>query len=144
MKKLVLTYSLLMVALTLFGLSNASLAFASVPAESPQVSSADGEPTLQEWFSQNGYDINVTTDETCIETFPVGYYKVTILAEIAAYAPMNNLSWYPASNGQLNYIFLGENTTGDTAFFMADETFGLCLGSPDGLFYTEPWRNADE
>jgi len=143
MKKLALTCILLITAVTLFGLFNPNLAISFASAKSPQVLSADGEPTLQEWFNMNGYAINVTRDETGIETFPAGYYKVTILAEIADYAPMNNLSWYLASNGQLNYLFLGENVTGDTAYFMAGKNFGFCLGSPEGYFHTEPLRNKD-
>jgi hypothetical protein len=38
---------------------------------------------------------------------------------------------------------LGENTVNDTVYFLADETFGLCLGSPEGYFYTEAERNED-
>jgi hypothetical protein len=104
----------------------------------------DGEPSLQEWFNQNGYAIDVVKDETGIETFPAGFYGIRILAEIAAYAPVNNLSWYLAGgDAQLNVIFAGENTTGETAYFVANASFGLCLGSPDGYFYTEDWRNTD-
>ncbi|MGB9671724.1 MAG: DUF4114 domain-containing protein [Candidatus Bathyarchaeales archaeon] len=103
----------------------------------------DGEPSLQEWFDQNGYAINVVEDETGIETFPAGFYGIRILAEIADYAPVNNLSWYLAEDAQLNLIFVGENTTGETAYFVASASFGLCLGSPDGYFYTEAWRNND-
>jgi hypothetical protein len=84
----------------------------------------------------------VTTDETGIEAFPSGYYKLTILAEIAAYH-QKQLSWYLTNDGQLNYIFFGENTTGNVAYFMADGTFGMCLESPDGYFYTEAFRNKD-
>jgi hypothetical protein len=98
---------------------------------------------LQEWFDEHGYAINVTRDETGIETFAAGYYKVSILAEIAAYAPINNLSWYLVGDAQLNLLFLGENTVNDTAYFLADEAFGLCLGSPEGYFYTEARRNED-
>jgi hypothetical protein len=143
MKRLIWINCLLMATLALSVLLNFNSAFVFASATPPQALSADGEPTLQEWFSQNGYAINVTTDETGNETFPPGCYKVTILTEIADYAPLNNLSWYPASNGQLNYIFLGENNTGDTTCFMANETFGLCLGSPQGYFYTETQRNED-
>ncbi|MEM3642019.1 MAG: DUF4114 domain-containing protein [Candidatus Bathyarchaeia archaeon] len=135
-KKLVLTCNLLIAALVLSGLFGINLAFGSA--------STTAEPTLQEWFNQNGYTLNVTTDETGIETFPSGYYRLTILAEIAAYAPLNNLSWYLTSDEQLNYIFFGNGATGDVAYFMADETFGMCLGSPDGYFYTEAFRNKDE
>jgi len=106
-------------------------------------SSTSAAFSLQDWFDQNGYAINVTTDETSIETFPAGYYKLDILAELAAYAPKNNLTWYPASDGQLHYIFYGENTTGNTTYFIANESFGLCLCSPDGYFYTESIRNED-
>ena len=134
-KKLALACNLLIATLALFGFLSINLAFGST--------STTVEPTLQEWFNQKSYAINVTTDETRIETFPSGYYKLTILAEIAAYAPKNNLSWYLISNGQLSYIFFGENTTGDTAYFMADGAFGMCLESPDGNFYTEAFRNED-
>jgi hypothetical protein len=149
MKKLALTCVLLIIAMTLLNLSGNIFTIGFASSKSAQVSlannesTASSEPTLQEWFNQNGYAINVTTDETGIETFEAGYYKVAILTEIAGYALMNNLSWYLTSNGQLNYIFLGENTTGDTAYFLTDEIFGLCLGSPEGYFYTESCRNED-
>jgi hypothetical protein len=143
MKRLIWINSLLIAALVLSVLLSFNAPSVSASTTSLQTSSTDVEPTLQEWFTQNGYAINVTTDETGNETFPPGYYKVTILAEIAAFAPMNNLSWYPASSGQLNHIFLGENETGDSAYFMTNETFGLCLGSPQGYFYTETSRNED-
>ncbi len=102
-----------------------------------------GEMTLQEWFDANGYTINVTEDELGLEIFNPGYYQVSILAEIAGYAPLNNLSWYTTSLGEMYQIFSGANSTGDTTFFNTAETFGLALGSPDGLFYTETYRNPD-
>ena len=102
-----------------------------------------GEMTLQEWFDANGYTINVTEDELGLEIFNSGYYQVSILAEIAGYAPLNNLSWYTTSLGNMHQIFSGANTTGDTTSFNTAETFGLALGSPDGLFYTETYRNPD-
>jgi len=142
-KKLTLVLSLLMIISVLACLLDFTLAFSVGSSVSTQPVAYDGEPTLQQWFLDNGYAINVTTDETGIETFAAGYYKMEIKAEFAAYAPINNLSWYPLSNGQLNYIFLGENVTGDTACFLASETFGFCLESPDGRFYTETLRNAD-
>jgi hypothetical protein len=77
------------------------------------------------------------------ETFESGYYQIAILAEYAYYAPLNNLSWYPISSDELHQIFSGANTTGDTTVFNAEETFGLALGSPDGLFFTEATRNPD-
>ncbi len=117
-----------------------TLQFVPVPAlnEVRRLDEADVEPTLQEWFDMNGYAINATADELGIETFEAGYYQIAILDEIAGYAPSNNLSWYLTSSSELHLIFLGDNTTGDTTVFVATETFGLCLGTPDGLFYGEP------
>jgi hypothetical protein len=103
-----------------------------------------GEMTLQEWFDANGYTVNVTEDELGLEIFSAGYYQISILAEIAGYAPLNNLSWYTTSSGEMYQIFSGANSAWDTTFFNAAETFGLALGSPDGLFYTEIYRNPDE
>lgn len=144
MKKLTLICATLVLAITILGIFNLNLSISFARMESAELQSEEREPTLQEWFDQNEYTINVTADETGIETFEAGYYKVTILTEIADYAPANNLSWYPASTGYPNYVFLGENVTGDATYFLATETFGLCLGSPDGNFYTEPQRNMDE
>ncbi|MGQ9507516.1 MAG: DUF4114 domain-containing protein [Candidatus Bathycorpusculaceae bacterium] len=144
MRKLMLICSLFLAVLVLFELFSFGSAVNSAADLSPQASTVYGEPTLQEWFDEHGYAINVTRDETGIEVFAAGYYRISILAEIAAYAPMNNLSWYLVSDGQLNLLFLGENTLNDTAYFLADEAFGLCLGSPEGYFFTEAWRNEDE
>jgi hypothetical protein len=130
-------------AIVLFELLSFGSTVNSVVEASSHASTIHGEPTLQEWFDEHGYAINVTRDETGIETFAAGYYRLNFLAEIAAYAPMNNLSWYLVNDGQLNLLFLGENTVNDTTYFIADETFGLCLGSPEGYFYTEAWRNED-
>jgi len=107
------------------------------------ITETDKESTLQEWFVANEYVINVTEDELGIETFEAGCYQIAIVAEIAAYASLNNLSWYPISSGELQLIFSGVNKTGDITIFKATEAFGLCLGSPDGLFYTETNRNPD-
>ena len=107
------------------------------------ITETDKESTLQEWFDANEYVINVTEDELEIETFEAGCYQIAIFAEIAAYASLNNLSWYPISSGELQLIFSGVNKTGDITIFKATEAFGLCLGSPDGLFYTETNLNPD-
>lgn len=113
----------------------------------------DIEQTLQEWFYTGEYAINITEDELGIETFEAGYYQITVLAEIAGYASSNNLSCYLTSSGETRLIFSEANSTGDTMVFNATETFGLCLGTPDGLFsdepnpqlfYTETNRNLDE
>ncbi|MEM2105766.1 MAG: DUF4114 domain-containing protein [Candidatus Bathyarchaeia archaeon] len=138
MKKIVFA-SCLLAALVLLEL----FSFGFVVGSQFVVSADEIEPSLQEWFDQNGYAINVVEDETGIEIFPAGFYGMRILAEIAAYAPMNNLSWYLVDDAQLKLLFVGENTTSETAYFVANASFGLCLGSPDGYFYTEAWRNAD-
>jgi hypothetical protein len=143
MRKFMLTCSLLLAAMVLFEVLSFGLTSNLAFDASPKASAVSSEPSLQEWFDQNGYAINVTNDETGIKTFEAGYYKISILAEIAAYAPINNLSWYLVSDAQLNLLFIGENMVNDTTYFMADEVFGLCLGSPEGYFYTEALRNED-
>ncbi|MDI6691545.1 MAG: DUF4114 domain-containing protein [Candidatus Bathyarchaeota archaeon] len=143
MRKFVLTCSLFLAVMVLFELLSFGLAVNSAVGASPEGLTVYGEPTLQEWFDEHGYAINVTMDETGIEVFEAGYYRISLLAEIAFYAPMNNLSWYLVSDGQLNLLFLGENTVNDTTYFLAEENFGLCLGSPEGYFCTEAWRNED-
>jgi hypothetical protein len=110
------------------------------------------ELTLQEWFELNGFAINATADELGIETFNPGCYRISIMAELADFASRNNLSWYSADTGLAHLIFSGEDGAGNTVSFHAAETFGLCLGTPDGelgngsapqIFYTETSRNSD-
>ncbi len=119
------------------------MAFKVSKAKTYDAIAADGELTLQEWFDANGYAINVEDDELGIETFQAGNYQIGILAEIAGYAALNNLSWYANASAELHLIFSGANDTEDVATFLATETFGLCIQSPDGLFYTETGRNPD-
>lgn len=103
----------------------------------------DVETSLQEWLTLNGFNINVTTDETAIETFEKGAYRVEILTELASYAANNSLGWYALSSGEQHQIFSGDNATGDTTLFQASEQFGLYLSTPNGTFYTETARNPD-
>jgi hypothetical protein len=142
MRRLIQFSILLIIALTLFSIVSSGFAFEDSPPTVQQLT-ADGEPKLQDWFIQNGYIINVTADETGSETFKAGSYKMTVLAEFAAYAPLNNLSWYTVGSEQLNYLFYGENVTDDSVYMSTNESFGFCLGSPDGYFYTESSRNND-
>lgn len=102
------------------------------------------EPSLQQWFTSNSYIANVATDETGIETFSPGHYRVTILAEIAYYAPNNTFGWYSTTAGTFYELFSGENTTGNTVEFSSTERFALYLGSPEGTFHTENSQNFDE
>ena len=142
MRRLIQFSLLLIITLTLLSIISSGFAFEDSPPTVQQLT-ADGEPTLQDWFIQNGYTINVTADETGNETFKAGCYKMTVLAEFAAYAPLNNLSWYTVGSDQLNYLFYGENVTDDSVYMSTNESFGFCLGSPDEYFYTESSRNND-
>jgi PKD repeat protein len=102
------------------------------------------EPSLQQWFTDNTYPINVATDETGIETFAPGRYRVTILAEFALYAPNNTLGWYSLDTGTFHELFSGADTVGSTVEFYSTDAFGLYLGSPEGTFHTENSRNQDK
>ncbi|MEM2118733.1 MAG: DUF4114 domain-containing protein [Candidatus Bathyarchaeia archaeon] len=145
MKKVSFTLSLVFVFLAFSSLTSTGSAFNGIVKIAEESSPPLAEPSLQDWFVANGYAINVTADETGLEVFEAGYYRVSILAEIACYAPLNNVSYYfyLASNGVLQSIFQGENVSGDSVYFLAEESFGLCLGSPEGYFYTETCRNDD-
>lgn len=96
-RKLTLILNLLILASVLIGLLNFTLAFSTSSVSTQPITYDGDEPTLQQWFLDNGYAINVTTDETGMETFAAGYYKMEIMAEFAAYAPINNLSWFPSA-----------------------------------------------
>ena len=102
------------------------------------------EPNLQQWCTSNSYVINVATDEMGIETFSPGHYRVTLLAEIANYAPSNTFGWYSTITATFHELFSGENTTDNTVEFSSTERFALYLGSPEGTFHTENSRNVDE
>ncbi len=108
----------------------------------PSIVLAD-EPSLQEWFTENTYVINVATDDSGMETFPAGHYRVTLLAEFAAYAPNNTFGWYSVDTGVYYEVFSGPDSAGCTAEFVSPVRFGLYLGSPDGTFHTEITRNLD-
>jgi len=160
MRKIVGTKNFAIIALVMIVLSSVSVSamVETTPSMTTTITitetaETDEEQTLQEWFDANGYSINVTEGELGIEAFDAGRYQITILAEIAGYAPSNNLSWYPTSSGELHLIFSEADSTGDAIVFEATETFGLCLGTSDGLFsnepnpqlfYTETNRNPDE
>jgi PKD repeat protein len=102
------------------------------------------EPSLQEWFTNNSYVTNVGTDETGIETFTPGNYRVTLLAEMGLYAPNNTFGWYSTTAGTFHELFSGENTPNNTVEFSSTERFALYLGSLEGTFHSENTRNLDE
>jgi PKD repeat protein len=101
------------------------------------------EPSLQEWFSENTYSIDVATNKTSVATFPPGNYRVTIIGEFAMYAPNNTFGWYSVATGTLHQLFTGPDSTGAMADFSPAELFGFYLGSPDGTFYTNKTLNPD-
>jgi len=160
MRKNVIVSNFVIIALAMLTLPSATALASSgngaeikaTTQETATTIEATGEPTLQDWLDENGYAINVTEDELGIEIFEAGTYQITLLGEIAKYAPANNLSWYPVSSGNLYLIFSEANSSEDTRIFEATEDFGLCIGTPDGvfggepnpkLFYTETNRNPD-
>ena len=92
---------------------------------------------LQNWFDANGYLIDVWTDETGIEVFPMGAYEITILCEVAAYKDSNSVGWYEVGNSTLHEVLLGPDGVGVAKQFTSTGTFGLYIDSPDGVFFTE-------
>lgn len=148
MRKTSLAISLALMCLTISSYTPAGSAVGSfrIFVEEAPSPCLQPEPTLQDWFISNGYTVNVTADETGLEIFEAGYYRVSVLAEFALYAPFNNVSFYfyHASDGKLGSILQGGHTTDESFFFWAEEDFGLCLGSPEGYFYTEALRNEDK
>lgn len=111
-------------------------------SKTPNIALAE-EPSMQQWFTDNTYAINITTNETGIETFSLGHYRVMLGGEFALYAPNNMFGWYSLTTGTFHELFSGANTTDYTVEFSTTEDFGLCIGSPDGTFYTENGRNSD-
>lgn len=104
------------------------------------------EDTLQEWFTSNGYSINVTSDETGIDMFPEGSYVATILAEIGGDPQNNSFGWYVELN-QTEEVFTGLEGQGATADFTVNETFGVYVYSVkemDGYLYSQSSSNPDE
>lgn len=133
MRKLICTGSILIVVLSLL------IAFGQ-HAEAQ-------ESTLQDWFDSNGYAINVTIDETGIETFPSGSYEAKILDEIALYDEENSYGTYVENGTQLEEIFSGSDGSGSHSSFVANETFGMYLNSSNTTneyFYSETSLNSDD
>jgi len=92
-------------------------------------------------------------DLTSIETFPAGKYNITLYAEYAGHHDENNLTWYKVGTSDFDLIFDGPEGVPSgspglvdpplTKSFTSDSEFGLSLGSPDGIWYTETNKNPD-
>ena len=104
---------------------------------------AAGE-SLQAWLDDNGYNIDVTTDELPLkEMFASGVYLVTILDGEHGY--INPTGWNTAGDaGDTHDIFPVPISDGDKEHMdsgVAD--FGFYIDSNDGMFYTENAFNGD-
>jgi len=118
---------------------------ASTPVPTTSSSMRAGA-SLQNWFNAHGYDIDVHTDETGIETFAGGKnYSVVLLDEVTCgYASRNIFGWYSTlENTTLIQLFAGKDSAGATAEFSPSTDFGCYLTSPDGTFYTENELSSD-
>ena len=117
-----------------------SLALVLAPVAGPV--KAAGE-SLQNWLDDNGYTIDVTTDELGKETFDSGIYLVTIMDGEHGY--INPTGWYTAGDaGDTHDIFPVPISDGDKEHMdsgVAD--FGFYIDSDDGMFYTENALNGD-
>ncbi len=88
-----------------------------------------------------------------LETFPAGKYQATLYAELAGYAEINVLSYYPTLTDNYQTIFTGPEGAPygsdgyitppyPTKTFEVENEFGLSLLA-SFRFFTEHWRNTD-
>lgn len=104
------------------------------------------EPALINVLHTLGF---VSIAETYVETFPAGFYEVTLYAEFAAYNPYNELSWYKVGTIEYNLLFSGPEgnfgyiTPPIIKTFTANSDFGLSFLSPEARYFTEIARNPD-
>ena len=88
-----------------------------------------------------------------VETFPAGKYQATLYAELAGYAEINVLSYYPTLTDNYQTIFTGPEGAPygsdgyitppyPTKTFEVENEFGLSLLA-SFRFFTEHWRNTD-
>ena len=111
------------------------------------------EPSLQHIFDSLGYDIDVATEETGIETFCTspGQNLATIIIEVAGSSASARSGWYRSTlPGTLNTIFVPSNDAGDSVSFAV--TGGDSIGffmkpllAPDTtrIWYTQNYLNND-
>lgn len=113
---------------------------------STSVSLNMGEPTLGAILDTLGF---ANLEESTVETFAPGTYRITLYAELAGYHASNELSWYPVGTTQYNLIFNGpEGNFGYvnppiTKYFTTNSQFGLSFLSPEARYFTETSKNPD-
>jgi len=106
------------------------------------------EPTLVDVLTTLGF---TNVSETSVETFPAGYYEVTLYAEFAGYHATNELSYYPINTSSYNLLFSGpEGNEGYISpplnkTFSCSVTFGLSMyvGAEGHRYFTENTQNPD-
>lgn len=176
MKQSVLTYvHRSIVALSLVAAaaaSTVSVAQAAFPLRSPQV--AVGGGSLQGYLNGVGESINVATDQLDAQTWSTsisGNSTLTLMLEIAGFAPNNTIGVYNGNAGPvptLYQVFPGAATPGwhaiahfgsggslvvtlfdqnaayqgQSFYASVDKTnFGFYLQGPGGTFYSQDYRN---
>ncbi|MBK7093279.1 MAG: T9SS type A sorting domain-containing protein [bacterium] len=112
-----------------------------------------GEPSLQYIFDSLGYDINVATDETGMETFCTtpGQNLATIVIEVAGSAATARSGWYVANDTTPLYqLFSGGDDPGDSVTFSVSggDSIGFWMKpriAPDTnrTWYTQNYLNYD-
>lgn len=105
------------------------------------------EPPLIEVFNHLGFT-NVA--EADVETFPPGFYEITLYAEFAGYNNENQLSYYEVGTSTYNLIFDGPEggfgylSSPITKTIAADCQFGLSMFTPENhRYFTENKLNSD-
>jgi PKD repeat protein len=141
-KKKLLIKTLVVLALTSLLISASVTFFPSVTAYS--------EPSLETILNDLGF-INIDLVDT--ETFSLGAYNVTLMAEFAGCHEINQLSYYPIETSDFQTISTGpEGTTEDgdgyivppiTKTVVIETQFGLSMQSPLHRYYTEHYLNPD-
>ena len=117
----------------------------------PTLVTTPTEPTLQEILDSLGYSINVATDETGLQTFPVTPGATYLARVLARYAGSSNnpFGWYianlPESRAQ---IFSGGDGSGTIRSFsipvdVTSISYYIYHGDSGNYWYTESNFNGD-
>ena len=120
-------------------LTTVSLIFYIEPARA-------AEPDLITILNNLGF---TDIEESTVEGFIPGTYKVSLYAEFCDYHNSNELSWYPVGTSEYNLIFSGAEGNRDyvdpplSKSYTINAKFGLSFLSPEGRYFTETDRNPD-